>query len=414
MNKQEIVENFILKYNNGLNYIFNHSDNDSSSFDLFLNKIKSDIIENCKINSDLSEDDISSYLFYYINDKFKNKEHSTNNDKIYACPGCLFFGVSTHAHAYKYFKCPECTKNINIVQDEKYKNLYKIFSHHALTGYKCAKCFRFIPKTMSNVHKISCPYLDCCFVGDTPTLKAMRHPTIKSNTNVYCGSNQNINISSKDLLNNNPKFQILLNIIHEQSNRIAYSNFNFTLKHKLLVYKAFENLLNKFPDQMIDYLCNHSRNGGFQNKIFQEYIQLLEESLPFIIKKNNKVITIDNLLHDSLRIFDGMSTFNSTLNKGIIKNNTQEYYIGGRKSSYIRPFYIGKLLNIIRNDTGESIINKVSNYTFSKIKIDDIGSNVPVTVTHLRAYPHYQMGGMVYVNRIRKQIVDEFKSNSNI
>jgi hypothetical protein len=51
----------------------------------------------------------------------------------------------------------------------------------------------------------------------------------------------------------------------------------------------------------------------------------------------------------------------------------------------------------------------VTEYTFSKIKVQDIVPGTEVIVTHLRVPPHYQMGGMVYVNRVRKKIIDRAK-----
>jgi hypothetical protein len=90
-----------------------------------------------------------------------------------------------------------------------------------------------------------------------------------------------------------------------------------------------------------------------------------------------------------------------------IKNNTKEFYIGGRKAVYTQPYYIGKLLNVIDKTTKKSLISNVSDYSFSKIRIKDIKPGTEVNVTHLRIPPHYQMGGMVYINRIRKRIVEK-------
>jgi hypothetical protein len=202
---------------------------------------------------------------------------------------------------------------------------------------------------------------------------------------------------------------LIKEIIESQANSLSYED-RFTLKHKLFVYQAFKELLLEFPDEMVEYLMHSSRTGGFQHKVFQKYISLLESSFPFLIKKNKKIIKVDNLLDENLCLFDGISTFEGVVEDGLIKNSTKEYYIGGRKASYAKPYYIGKLLNIIDNN-GNCILSSVTEYSFSKIKIKDIVSGTPVVVTHLRIPPHYQMGGMVYVNRIRKNIVDEIKSS---
>ncbi len=84
-------------------------------------------------------------------------------------------------------------------------------------------------------------------------------------------------------------------------------------------------------------------------------------------------------------------------------------YIGSRKGSIAKPYYIGKLLSITDNKNKKPIIDFVKEYSFSKIKLKDISPGLDVTVSHLRIPPHYQMGGMVYINRIRKKIVDKAK-----
>jgi hypothetical protein len=109
-------------------------------------------------------------------------------------------------------------------------------------------------------------------------------------------------------------------------------------------------------------------------------------------------------LFDGISIFDGVVT-----DKLSIKNGTKEFYIGGRKATYAKPFYIGKLLNVIETKTKNTLIHLVKEYSFSRIRMQGIAPGTLVTVTHLRVPPHYQMGGMVYVNRVRKKIVDRAK-----
>lgn len=203
-------------------------------------------------------------------------------------------------------------------------------------------------------------------------------------------------------------------IIESKANAILYSS-SFTSQHKFLVYKAFSNLFDHFPKEMENYLVNNSRSGGFQHKVFQEYIRLLENSFPFIIRKNKKQSIIRNLLDPNLCIFDGISVFEGIVDeKNCIKNNTREFYIGGRKSTYAKPFYIGKILNLVNKETKEQIKNSVVEYSFSKIKISkNIKPGTEVIVTHLRIPPHYQMGGMVYVNRMRKEIINEINAVKN-
>jgi hypothetical protein len=175
----------------------------------------------------------------------------------------------------------------------------------------------------------------------------------------------------------------------------------------MLTYQAFANLLKKYPEQMVDYLLNESRSGGFQHKVFQEYIRLLEEALPFSFKKNKKLHKVETLLDDNLNLFDGISVFEGIVSeKLVIKNETREFYIGGRESKVSKPYYIGKLLGVIDKKDSSVLMDHVKEYSFSLIKMKDIEPGTEVIVTHLRVPPHYQMKGMVYVNRIRKKIVD--------
>jgi hypothetical protein len=128
--------------------------------------------------------------------------------------------------------------------------------------------------------------------------------------------------------------------------------------------------------------------------------------------KNRKPIKIDSLLDDNLCLFDGISVFDGIVNdKLVIKNETKEFYIGGRKAAYTKPFYIGILLKVIQRDTEVTLTKFVKEYSFNKIYMHDIKPGTLVTVTHLRVPPHYQMGGMAYVNRIRKKIVDRARAS---
>jgi hypothetical protein len=212
------------------------------------------------------------------------------------------------------------------------------------------------------------------------------------------------------------KVEKIKEIIETQSNNAAYSSSNATVRHKQCVYQAFSNLLERHPEEMSAYVLNSTDSHmGFQHKIFQEYVSLLEASLPFVVFKNRKPIKIDTLMDANLGIFDEISVFEGIVNeKLVIKNGTQDFYIGGRKGAYAKPYYIGKLLNIIEQDTKSPLLSNVKEYTFSKIYMQNVRPGTLVTVTHLRVPPHYQMGGMAYVNRIRKKIVERARLLINV
>lgn len=377
------------------------------------------------LNKEYPIEEINAYLFYIANDFFKKRaaqqvKKSTN----YLCPGCLFLGKETTIlHLNKIFKCDECDNELKKSTDPKNVAFFRTFFKHNKNGYHCQDCDRFIPHPLDNSPIVSCPYFDCCFVGSWSSLKRMHHPNSQSNAEMLTlDSATDSNTSFKNLIPSDSdnaqvqleakedldqKILLLREVIDSQLNSVPYSSSDFTVKHKCLIYQSFDNLLKEYPVEMVDYLLNQSRSGGFQHKVFQEYIRLLEEAIPYSFKKGNKVYKIESLLDPNLGLFDGISVFNSIItDKLTIKNGTKEFYIGGRKAKITKPYYIGKILNIIDEKTREPLLNQIVEYSFSLIKMKEVKPGTKVIVTHLRVPPHYQMGGMVHINRIRKKIVD--------
>lgn len=425
---ESLVESFMKERGQGINTLHRiyFKNNDPVSVQAFkeslMDELRTGVV--AFINKNEPLENLNSYLFYIVN-AFGKKQVSTFSKRKteYLCPGCLFLGKESIVYYHKVFKCDDCKEESNRSNDPKRILFFKTFAAHNKNGYRCGECKRFIPHPLDNNTEISCPYFDCCFAGSHASLKKMHHPTSQSNPEklILDASKQGM-VSLKD---NTPsqepdvlskleleqemkqKLKMLLNIIEYQSNSVPYSSSGFTIKHKQCAYAAFAKLLEQYPDQMIDYLLNNSRKGGFQSKAFQHYVDLIEESLPLVITKNNKNYTIDNLLDPNLGIFDGISTFTNLVSESlVIKNNTQEFYIGGRKATYSQPFYIGKLLRVVDVKTKQNLMDKVVNYTFSKIKMKDISPGTDVSVTHLRIPPHYEMGGMVYINRVKDKIVE--------
>lgn len=376
------------------------------------------------INKTSTIDGLQNYLFYIANSFCKKFSYAENKKKSeYICPGCLFLGITTTIFFDKTFQCEECLNQLKTATDPKQMSFYKTFAIHNKQGYRCPDCKRFLPHPLETSSTILCPYFDCYFVGECKDLHKMHHTTLQTNpeklildiTNDGQRSYKDSLVSEEiiaqaslevkeDLL---MKVGLIQEVINSQLNQVAYNGSDFTIKHKQFVYESFGILLQKYPEEMVAYLLDGSRSGGFQHKVFQEYIRLLEESLPFFIKKGNKRYRVDTLLSQHLCVFDGISVFNSIITDKLdIKNETVEFYIGGRKAAYTQPYYIGKLLNIIHAETKDTILSLVKEYSFSRIKLRDIKPGTPVTVTHLRIPPHYQMGGMVYVNRVRKKIVE--------
>lgn len=376
-----------------------------------------------KEDSEMKE--IDSYLFYIVNDYCKKKAAPQIKKKTeYLCPGCLFLGKENLvSYLNKYFRCDDCEAELRHATDPKHITFFRTFFKHNKAGYRCEECERFIPHPIDDSPVVSCPYYDCVFVGQWSSLRRMHHPTSQSNAETLtldatqeggqCFKNlipdaalsADFQMEVKEILDNQVK--MLREIIDYQKNNVPYSSSDFTIKHKYLCYESFDNLLRKHPNEMVEYLLHGSRSGGFQCKVFQEYIRLLEESLPYTFKKNNKLHMVESLLDDSLTLFDGISVFDGLVTDKLeIKNATKEFYVGGRKGAVAQPYYIGRLLSVNEKLTNTPLFDKVVEYSFSKVKLKDIAPGTEVTVTHLRAPPHYQMGGMTYVNRVRKKIIE--------
>jgi len=427
-----LIEEFLEKHSQGIvtiHKIYFHN-SDPLSIRAVVSELTDELRTGCVtfLNKESPLEELDSYLFYIANAFCKKKAAPQIKKKTeYLCPGCLFLNKENLVISVnKFFRCDDCEEELRNAIDPKKISFFRTFFKHNKMGYRCNDCERFIPHPLDESPIVTCPYFDCYFVGPWSSLRRMHHPTSESNAEILTlDMRQESGTTFKDALPSKTvdaqsqleiqeelenKVKILRDVIDYQTNNVPYSSSDFTIKHKCLTYQSFSNLLKRYPVEMVDYLLNSSRSGGFQHKVFQEYIRLLEESFPFSFKKNNKQFKITSLLDPNLNLFAGISTFEAMVtDKFDIKNNTQEFYIGGRKASITKPYYIGKLLSVMEKNTKAPLIDKVTEYTFSKIKVQDIVPGTEVIVTHLRVPPHYQMGGMVYVNRVRKKIIDRAK-----
>lgn len=424
-----LVETFLQEYANGIATV--HRIYFHTSDELSLRALKAELMDELRtgcvtyLNKDYPMDEINSYLFYIVNDYCKKRAVPQVKKKTeYLCPGCLFLGrQNIITITNQVFRCHECTAELKETTDPKKMHFYRTFFRHNKSGYHCDGCERFIPHPLDETPVVSCPYFDCYFVGSWDALKRMHHPSMQSNPEkLVLDSTPESGASFKDALVSpetdaltqleveeelEKQAKILHEVIDAQKGSVPYSSSDFTIKHKVLCYQAFDNLLKVYPEQMVEYLLHESRSGGFQHKVFQEYIRLLEESLPFNFKKGKRHFRVESLLDENLKLFDGISTFDAIVNeRQVVKNGTQEFYIGGRKGRISQPYYIGKLLNVFDKKAKVSVMDHVRDYTFSLIRLQGVEPGTQVTVTHLRVPPHYQMGGMVYVNRVRKKIVE--------
>lgn len=436
MDVDSLVEEFLKEREHGITTLYRIHFRDGSQ--IAVRALKEELKEELRtgvvtfINNGSSLDELHDYLFYIVNAVCKKlAKPSVKHKTEYICPGCVFLGKEYSVLSLnKVLSCDECEFELkDNASDPKRNYFFRVFHRHNKNGYRCPDCKRFIPHPLDNSSLVSCPYFDCVFAGSVNELAKMHHPSSKSNPEKLILDSSDTfsmkdNIISQDVDAHTQlevaeelqdKLDTLREIIETQSNNAAYSSADATVRHKQCVYQAFANLLHKFPEEMTAYLFNDTDSHmGFQHKVFQEYVNLLEEMMPFFIFKNRKPIKIDSLLDENLCLFNGISIFDGMVNDKLsIKNGTKEFYIGGRKATYAKPYYIGKLLNIIQRDTKTPLMPHVKDYSFSRIRMRDIKPGTLVTVTHLRVPPHYTMGGMSYVNRIRKKIVERAKASFN-
>lgn len=395
----------------------------------------------------LTPDGVRSYLSLCVKSA-ASKAASENKRTVHICPGCKSLGRTEYVeYRDKFFICHSCQSELVSGENKERLNLFKTFSVHSKKGYRCLDCERFIPQSQEGISVVTCPYTDCIYTGRSSELEPMRHPSIKSlhssevSLDVTVGEGDavmkdfitdsgasrsgskgerlGLTYSMKNGASTGSSLQvkediqsqlsILLKTISDQKSALAYRSNDSTLLLKTLMYKAYENIIAANPEEMIAYLVHENRNGGFQHKIFQEFVNLLEQSLPFKFVKNGKHYEIKTLLDPSLCIFPGESVYTTDVMNDVIENKTEELYVGARKGFYCKSYYIGKLLEVTIDGTGEDVTKNVSDYTFFRInmKKGSVPSGTRVRVRHLRVPPHYQMGGMVHLNRIRRNIVDK-------
>ncbi len=395
--------------------------------------------------------DLNSYLLLSLKrlaSRIRIDIESARKSNQPICPACKALGDKQFCkYESRLLRCYACISEINRLEDdlkldlktterdriEGEIRLRKVFQVHSRRGHRCPDCHRFIPDTFVQQYGVSCPYPDCAFYGTAGELEPMAHPlglgfqspmslnqpVFKSDQSGHLPPewqdilqsndiNADVQIEVKESCNQ--KLDVLNQVIDDQ---IAKIKRNETEEHailKLLMYQAYKNLVQRQPDDMIHYLV-HMRHTGdlpIQSVIFQEYIKLIENNLPFKIAKGKRTFEIESLLDPNLNLFLGTSKYTATVRSDhAVINNTIETYTGGRKLKFFGPCFIGLLVDVVHRGSGQSLRDNVKSYSFVQIKMDDtVPEGTPVEVTHFRIASHYEMGGLVHLQRIRRKIVD--------
>lgn len=369
------------------------------------------------------------------------------------CPACKYFGHrEILVQESSLLRCSHCSseetrlaseiKNINSLDLQQEYKLRKMFSLHSKKGFKCPECNRFIPISAKTSSVITCPYKNCLFSGPAENLQQVSHPSgsvFLYNISLSPGEQPfihnfyrfgNGSNSEKLLLNSsaaitseptaedelnaleqyNDEKEILLSVIDEQKKTIKRLNYQGTVIQKTLMYQAYTNMIEKFPEEMVSYLVHRKQQAEFpvQPKIFQEYVRLIENHLPFSVKKGGRTVDICSLTDPNLSLFLGKSIYEAEVIDGLaIPNKTKEVYIGGIKHRNYGPCFIGRLIDVKNKDTNESLLKHVKQHSFIQIFMDNhIPIGTQVVVSHFRIPSHYEMDSMVFLQKIRRNIVD--------
>lgn len=392
--------------------------------------------------------DINTYLLTCLNrmaDRLKFNSDGQKKLNVPVCPGCKFIGEKSYLrYEGKLLRCTECYNASLALGDDKHPTgktqadlrLRQIFSLHSRKGLRCPECERFIPDSYLRQYGVSCPYSDCCFFGTKNELEPMGHPLGLSSDIAFSlnesywnkGYNPSVkyqnapaNSSYQDVLRSRDaepdlqietiqeyekEFKIMNDVVAQQIESLNRNEPQAILKR--LMYASYQNMISKSPDDMISYLVHlkHVPSNPIQSRIFQEFVRLVENALPFTITKGGKQLEVCSLLDPNLGIFTGMSQFHAVVDeRGLIPNNTIETYVGGRKLKDFGPCFIGYLVDVT-DDSGQSLMDSVKNYTFVQINTN-IDPGTKVNVKHFRILSHYEVGvGMIVLQRSRLRIVN--------
>ena len=409
----------------------------------------------CKLKHWEKGRDLNLYLLKCLNIlpiKIYKENSVQEKVTILICPACKIYGkIERLFKEESLFKCNECAKEIDrivkrfanfdtctndavaeIASLESRLMLHRAFALHSKKGHKCPDCNRFIPDSFKSKFGISCPYINCAFCGPVDSLDAKCHPTkqvrrqlLSLNFNLNKNSDSKFDLEdtltdfkvvcADDQILHKERYQheydVLRDVIDKQIVFISRNNSKSTFIKKKLMYEAYKIMVESYPEEMISYLVHlkhQTADFPIHARIFQEYAKLVENYLPFTIVKNGVEIDIVSLTDPNLALFLGLSKFDAQVTKKqTIQNKTIEKYIGGRKFKDYGPCFIGQLIDVIDRNTDESIMDRVREYSFSKILLDEfVNPLTPVTVTHFRIPSHYEIDSLVFLQRIRRQIVD--------
>jgi len=383
---------------------------------------------------------IGPYVIRCVTAYAKDVRAEVNANKrihLPTCPACRLLGKQKwmiKLDGSGLLHCKLCDEKIEYLQTQEGKRtermeyelrLRKIFVRHSRKGRRCPSCSRFIPDSYLAAYGISCPYDDCTWFGVTDELEPMSHPVglchesllslnDKPNTKKPLHADAEAQdfiaddqvdpfMSAQIAQQRQQELDLLTDVIDGLIERVKREKRSRAIK-KLLMFKAYRSMVDRQPDDMIAYLVHQSYAGTIpiQSQIFQAYVRIVDNAIPFEIMPGRETFEVYSLQDENLDVFHGLSKYEAVVDdEGSVPNNTQEKHNGNR-------CFIGMVCDVV-DDHGNSLVSKIDHYTFSYIRLAGVPAGTKVRVTHLRLPAHYEMGGLVQLQRVRKAIVERIK-----
>lgn len=364
--------------------------------------------------------DLDSYIRTCLNNLSSRIIFESVGEKLYKTPICPLCRLSLHQEDGKW-RCKNCSRCADRARGLVEKYLYQSFALHSLKGYRCPECYNFLPASIKGNFGIVCPYTDCGFMGEVKSLYPIPHPLRLQNFAVSLTEGEFVKNISHELIatqgsegfleinDYHYKYKLIRKIIDEQIEVLSFTCQECSIVKKLLMYRAFCNIMERYPEQMVRWLTEGILpDFPIHSTIFQDFIGLMENYLPFSYHRGNKEIDITSILDKELSVFLGISEFDATVNKkGVIENLTKENYIGSKKYINYGPCFIGKLVEL-RDLYGNDLLPDVIEYTFTEI-LTRLEPGTKIKAIHYRIASHWETGALTTLRQIRKNIISKIK-----
>jgi len=351
-------------------------------------------------------DGLQKYLYAALRSlRRAHRDRDTNRRRLFApvCPYCRSRGGQREVLAKDGdgLRCARCTALARSSRGRA------IFAWHSRLGWKCPMCRGFIPRSVSSGESVTCPHYGCVFHGLTISLTDKRHPV----TSVTAPAPASLEVVAPVASPADAHARLEVRETYESELRAVKGVVEGQLRLaqraggqrgliRRLAHWTFFSLVESDPILMVSYLAHRRLPSGvsIQARVFQRFVDIVSSSLPIPLWGDGERTTLE----DS-GIFAGRSEFVARAHDGFIPNLTQERYTTGTGNDLGRCF-IGHLLGVENQETGENMMPRVKEYTFARVWGDF--PDGPMRVSHLRLFPHYELGPLVALQRARRRIVD--------